>query len=267
MEALGHHLMFRLIDDRVIVPSTPKRRLLARTVYRLATPAGLVGFGVADSHLHVALRASRGRSGKLAHDLCCALHFAVEPRQHFERTRIKPIENQKHLETVLGYAFRQKWHHGIQVDALRDGTSLPELLGLRVLTCSSVLLVRELLPRLRREDLLRYLGPPLLELAAGLDPERDPPAAVLDAAAGAFGLPDLEGRCERSRAARAALLQVPASAPLSTELQGRLALPRSSVWRARQQAVPASHDRAVRLQLGLRRWLREHGRRDEDSLG
>ena len=267
MEAIGHHLMFRLIDDRVIVPSTPKRRLLARTVYRLATPAGLVGFGVADSHLHVALRASRVRSGKLAHDLCCALHFAVEPLQHFERTRIKTIENQRHLETVLGYAFRQKWHHGIQVDSLRDGTSLPELLGLRVLTGSGVLLVRELLPRLRREDLLRYLGPSQLEPAASLDPDRDPPGAVLDAAAGAFGLPGLGGRCERTRAARTALLSIPGPRPLTDEILERLSLPRTTAWRARQRQAPASHERAVRLQLGLRRWLREHGRRDEDSLG
>ncbi len=267
MEAIGYHLMFRLLDDRVLVPSTAKRRLLARVTYRMAEPAGLVVFGVADTHLHLALRASRARAGKLAHDLCCALHFAVEPQQLFERTRIKPIETQRHLENVVGYAFRQKWHHGIQVDALRDGTSLPELLGLRVLSASIVMRVRELLPRMRRQDLLQLLGLPALEAVDSLEPDLDSPGMVLDAAAGAFGLPALGGRSKDARSAAAALLRLPAPADLRRAFIAELSLDRSTVWRLGRASVPAEHLRALRLQLGLRRWLAEHGRRDEDSLG
>jgi hypothetical protein len=267
MESIGHHLMFRLLDDRVIVPSTGKRRVLARTVYRLAEPAGLVGFGVADTHLHLALRCDRRRAGKLAHDLCCALHFAIEPLQHFERTRIKRIDNQRHLENVLNYALRQRRHHGILVDALRDGTSLPELLGLRVLARGSVLRVRELLPRLTRETLAEHLGPRMLEPAGALELERDSIPDILDAAAGCVGLVDLGGVGSQSRGARAALLQLPADGPLRSELVQRMRLTRGTAWRLSTMPVPADHERALRLQLGLRRWLREHGQRDEDSLG
>ncbi len=167
----------------------------------------------------------------------------------------------------MGYAFRQKRHHGILVDALRDGTSLPELLGLRVLARRSVTTVRELLPRLRRRDLMEYLGPGALEPVAELDLSLDPLEDVLDAAAGALGLASLVGGDRRTRLGRATLLQVPSSKDLESGVRHALALTASTTTRLRRMVVPTSLARAVRLQLGLRRWLREHGRRDEDSLG
>ncbi len=267
MEVIGHHLMFRLLDDRVLVPGIAKRRTLARTVYRLAEPAGLVAFGVADTHLHVSIEADRVRAGKLAHDLCCALHFAIEPKQLFERTRIKAIESQRHLQAVIGYAFRQKWHHGIQVDALRDGTSLPELLGLRLLAGPSLQRVRELLPRVSREELMRWLGPGSLEPALQIREDHHPPELLIDAVAGAFGLAGLSGGDAWTRRARATLLQLPLTRPLAIAVRDRLAISRSGAARLRGVPLPPSHPRAVKLQIGLRRWLEEHGRRDEDSLG
>jgi len=259
--------MFRLLDDRVLAPGVRERRLLARTVIRMAEPAGLLVFSNADTHTHMVLDCDRARAGKLAHDLCCALHFSVEPGQHFERTRIKPVQSQQHLDNVVRYVLRQRTHHGLQVDPLGEGTSLPDLLGLRVLASRSPHRVHELLPRLRREELVALLGPEGLEPAQIIPGDLAELEAACEGAAAALGLLDLAGQDSRTRLAKAAVLQLSNDPALVAELRGSLQVSRTTSWRLRTMSVPAPLERALALQIAHRRWLRGQATVGSTSFG
>jgi hypothetical protein len=53
MTGLGHHLVLRLADDRVIAPSDAARRRLAREIARIARTLPVLAWKVADTHTHV----------------------------------------------------------------------------------------------------------------------------------------------------------------------------------------------------------------------
>ena len=51
--ALGHHIMLRLDDSRVIAPVVEDRRAMARAVLKAGRPFRLLAFRAADTHLHL----------------------------------------------------------------------------------------------------------------------------------------------------------------------------------------------------------------------
>ena len=252
-----------LDDDRVLAPSVGARRELARSVYRACRGFSLLAFGAADTHLHLAALEDRERCGKLVHGLCCSLRSSLDLPVPFAPVRYKALVDQHHMRNAFHYTLGQRNRHGVQSDPFLDASSLPELLGLRLLGTDRLLLVREHLPRVRRNDLLRHLGPEQLQpvapeeiaelLTAGCGPW------LADAAAGALALPDLRGRQADTVTACAALARV--LEPVASSTAAVAAVGRSSTWirRLRRKEPAPDLERAVLGQVALRCWLwREH---------
>ncbi len=258
MKELGYHLMFRLDDDRVIAPSDAARRTLARTVYRVSAGFKLLAFGAADTHLHVVALCDRRRAGQLAQAIACALRIALALPVPFFPVRIKALEDQHHMLSAFHYVLSQRNRHGIHSDPFLDASSLPELLGMRLLTCDCVKRVREHLPRVSRTDLLRHLGPPQLEPGRFTPTPSVEYQLLRDAAAGALGLADLSRRTSSTTLARRTLVQCTPGAGGTGELAELIGRSPSQVRRLRQPPVPPRVAHALRLQLALRTWLLEN---------
>jgi hypothetical protein len=248
MSELAWHLMFRTDDDRVIAPSPAMRRILARTVYRVAEPYRLLVFGAADNHLHLVACCSRQEAGRLAQSLAAALRWRLSLPVPFAPVRMKAVEDQRHLHTVFHYCLSQRNRHGVQSDPYLDASSLPELLGARLLATDSQQRVRELLPRVTRDCLLPHVGTRVLSPTKEL-------VEPADAAAGALGLPSLDVRPDEAMAGRAALVQLAGPGVSSTILAPVLSRSPSYVRRLRSYPVEPALFRAVGLQLALRVWL------------
>jgi hypothetical protein len=145
--ALGYHVMIRLDDDRVLTRNTDSRRIAARVFLRHGRRAGLVAFAIADTHAHAVVVCPRAAAGRFAHAVEIALSRQLKLEVCFEPARIKAIRTQRHLYSCFYYVLRQDDHHGLGVDRAREGTSLPDLLGLRVGAGFVRDNVRSLLPR------------------------------------------------------------------------------------------------------------------------
>ncbi len=252
MQELAWHLMFRTDDDRVIAPSTAARRALARTVYELAGPCGLLAFGAADNHLHVVVVCSRELAGRLAQRLAVALRARLGIAVRFFPTRFREVRDQRHLRAVLHYVLGQRNHHGLGSDPFLDASSLPELLGMRLLRTDSVGLVRELLPRVTRGELQKHLGVATLELGPSL-------VQPVDAVAGALGLADLDVDRALGHLGRAAVVQLCGDEMPTRVLMELLNRGPRTISRLRGVEVPLRLMRAAQQQLALRQVLqREH---------
>lgn len=202
-EPIGYHVTLRLEDDRPIATTKAARRLLARVVLTQGKQRGLLAFGVADDHLHAELATDRASAGAFALYVETALRWQLGLGARFDRARIRPLYDQRHAYNTFHYAHRQDSRHELALDHAREGTSLPDLLGLRVLDPSLIARVRTHLPRIRRGDLVERFSPGVFE--------RSPSGAIrlevlAEAAAAALALPDLRGRSvDVWRARRAAV--------------------------------------------------------------
>ncbi|MBN1335216.1 MAG: hypothetical protein JXB39_04590, partial [Deltaproteobacteria bacterium] len=163
MSTIAWHLMFRLVDQRVIAPSTAERRTLARTVYESCAAGGLLAFRGSDTHLHAVVLCDRVMAGAIARNLAIRLRWALDLDTRFDATRFQPVQDQRHLSNAVEYVLRQDVRHGFENDRLHDASLLPDLLGLRLLGPEVVRRFREHLPRLGRSSLLGFLGVPDLE--------------------------------------------------------------------------------------------------------
>ena len=108
--------------------------------------------------------------------------------------------DQRHLDHLFDYLFRQEEHHGIDLDPLFVASNLLDLLGLRVTGEYTRDHVGTFLPRVTRPRLLAFLGLP--------DLDRTPivVADLAEAAAAAFALVELVGKAAVTvRARRAAV--------------------------------------------------------------
>jgi len=57
---LGQHIFCRLKNDNAIAKDIGGRRLVAETVLRIGRRLGLLGFGLADTHLQMSATGSEG---------------------------------------------------------------------------------------------------------------------------------------------------------------------------------------------------------------
>jgi hypothetical protein len=196
----------RLEDDRPIATTQAARRVVARVVLTQGEERGLLAFGAADDHLHAALAADRASAGAFARYVESALVWHLGLAARFERARIRPLHDQKHAYNTFHYVHRQDARHELELDPAREGTSLPDLLGLRVVETSLIARVREHLPRIRRDDLVRHFPPGAFDIDAPIDLD-----VLAAAAAAALALADLRGRS--SEVLRARLAAVHAAGP------------------------------------------------------
>ncbi len=250
MHELAWHLMFRTDDDRVLAPSPEARRALARTVYRVADGVGLLAFGAADTHLHLVVVCTRARAGRLAQQLTLALRAQLGIPVGFSRTRFREVRDQHHLRNVFHYVLGQRKHHGLNTDPFLDASSMPELLGARLLRTESVALARELLPREGGGGLLRHLGLAQLEPCTEL-------VEPVDATAGALGLGSLDDHRALGLVGRAAVVELCGEELSNIELQALLERSANTICRLRHLEVPPELIRAAQLQMAMRKHLRE----------
>jgi hypothetical protein len=245
-EAFAYHLVLRLSDSRPIATTTAQRRVVARVVLQQGTRRGLLGFGLGPDHLHIEAAAPRRVVGELAKYVATALRARLQIRAAFGRAWIEPTRDQRHLRNRILYAMGQDRHHRGGLDPMFEATSLPDLLGLRVVDAEIEGRVRACVPKLLKTDILGLLPAGALDIKPpfGLD-------LLAHAAAAAFALEDLRGRSAETVLARHAAVLAASKAP-SRELSHSLGISTRAVQRMRSRPSDLRSVHAVRGQLWLR---------------
>lgn len=246
-EPLGFHVTMRLEDDRPIATTPAALRVLARVVLSQGETRGLLAFGAADDHVHAALVTDRASAGAFAHHVETALRWQLDLRARFDRARIRPLHDQRHAHNTFRYAHRQDARHDLHLDRARDGTSLPDLLGLRVLEMSLVARVRARLPRVRREELVAQFPPGAFDEPSVIELDM-----LADAAAAALALPDLRGRSVDAGRARRAAVHAAGPAVSSKRLSDCLEIGVRAIQSLRTSARELPVIRAIEKQAQLR---------------
>jgi hypothetical protein len=249
--AFAHHVTARLVIERGLARTASELRLAASTLFRHGEARGLVLFRFADTHLHLILASDRRVTGMFARVAECALRKLLRIPIAFEGARIRPIESIRHAFNAFRYGFTQEAHHGTSFDEAHDGSSLPELLGMRIRRSGIVERVRSLLPRLKRENLLEWLGTKVI------DDEAAPmePSLLRDAACAAFGVASLVGRTLEHGLARRAAVELCSRVAPTISPGTLLELPARTIYRCRFDVPTAAEVIAVEKQLRLRTWL------------
>jgi hypothetical protein len=243
VDPLGFHITFRLLPDRNIAPSPAARRLLARTIAKVARPFPVLAFRWADTHGHVLVVCTREVAGELARRIEIALQHALKPGVPFAPAFFTPIADLHHLRSAFAYILKQDDRHGFANDPCHEASNLVDLLRGRVVAVWTREHVIEHLPRTKRSDLLaiaRWDGAP------GATYE-----GLADAAAAAVALPNVDGNRADAVRARRAAIEVGSSLP-TRELARLLGMTSQGIRRLRRAPVDADVVRAVHLQLGLR---------------
>lgn len=252
---LAHHVMMRLDDGRVIARSGPEYRTAAAALLKQGEARGLLAFRVVDSHIHALLVCDRETAGAFARYAGGSLSKRLGLATPFSPARIDPVRTQSHLANTFLYVLRQERRHGIDSDPMHDGSSVPELLGMRVVAPWLRARVAAHLPRVRRSDLEPALG-----VAFSTEGASEPPtlhiAALEESAAAAFALPRLVARRDTLAVeARLAAVHSIRDATLA-DVATPLAVDVATVCRLRSRVAPPAHVRAVTLQLAARSRLR-----------
>ena len=248
MSDLAQHVMLRLRDDRVIAPDAAARRRLARTVLELGRGRGLLCFRGADTHVHLLVLGQRSTAAELARRIEIALALGLGRGVGFSSAHLRPVESQQHLLRAFWYVLRQDERHGLDGDAFHDASSLPDLLGARVLGSWTAEAVRAALPRVRREELAERLG------LSEAEPAELSLAPLEDAASAAIALPNLRGRTADVVSARRAALAVARDRARPGDAAAALGLSERTARHMLTRGDTVSHAlvRAVRMQLVLR---------------
>jgi len=185
--SIGFHLMMRLVTMGAIARAKGALRLASQLVLRAGKYRGLLAHRFADTHLHALLNGTRAQAGMFARVVETALRCVLRLNAPFDRCHMRAVHDERHLLNVLRYILRQEDHYGTAFDEAHDGSSLPDLLGLRVGAEWLAAGVEAALPRVHRQTVLGWLGLPDLESG---DMEI---ALLADAAAAAWGLGSLRG--------------------------------------------------------------------------
>jgi hypothetical protein len=253
MHPLAFHVTARLFDDRVITPTTSNRRRLARSILRFGKESGLLVFAIVDTHLHAALVCSREAAGRFIWRTELSAQALFRYGVPFERARIRRITDQKHLANAFRYVLRQYQRHGLEMDPFFDGTALPDLLGFRAGNAWLPGRVRQLLPRVRREELLEIVGDIDFD---GLPTSFSP---LREAALAALGISDLHVPTIPAASARAAAVHAAGPSLGGTATARLLGITPRTVHRILGRPREPLAVTAVHRQLILREALVEAG--------
>ena len=242
MEPIGYHITLRLEEDRPIATSPAERRLLARTVLTVARPFKLLAFRWADTHGHFLCIGDRATCAELARRIEIALQVHFRPGVRFARPRFKPVFNLWHLQEAAFYIWRQDKRHGFGNDPHHDSSNLPDLLGARVSGIWTAGVVRELLSRIGRDELLAVAGWGTLgETSVGY---------LVEASVSAACLPELSGRSEEVVAARrAAVVALPERTSI---LSTALGVTKQAIRKMRKAETNPLLVHAIEMQLRIR---------------
>jgi hypothetical protein len=247
---LGFHIGLRLEGDRNLAPDTASRRVFARTVLKAARPFGLLACRWVDTHGHMEIMGSREEAGEAVRRAEIALQRALEPGSSFVRAYIKPMMDFAHVKSTFAYVLGQQEHHGVVIDPFHDASNGPDLIGARTIGARTALTVRKHLPRVRREDILEWLG---MEDPESFDPA---PFGLAEAGAAAIGVEALVGSGAAVRSARRAIVHF-AELPVAM-LAEALGVSVRTVHRLRAGTPDEAVLRALRQQLAMRQAPMRH---------
>jgi hypothetical protein len=254
MSHLAQHIRTRLVDGRVIATTAAERRLAMHTIFRLATDSHLLAVALVDAHLHLLARCSLAAASRLVHRIEVGLKRQLALEVGFVKYPHVPVRDARHLRYAFRYVLTQHEHHGLDIDPLREGTNLHDLLGLRLAGAYTHSSVRRWLPRTSPAQLLEWLRVRTLEPTDG--PLEWLETATLSAAC----LIGLRGNGLEVRQARRAALEVAGARIRPHELAERLGTSERTLYRLKQQPADARLVRAIRLQLALRAQLARQSR-------
>lgn len=244
---IGFHVTLRLEDSRPLATTLAAIRTVARVVLVQGEKRGLLAFGTADDHVHAELATDRASAGAFALYVETSLRNRLGIAARLEPARIRPLRDQKHAYNTFHYVHRQDERHELERDLTREGTSLPDLLGLRVLPTSLVARVRTHLPRVRRDDLIGQLPRGTVDASAKTDL-----SLLVDAACAVFALPELRGQSVDVARARRAAVHVAGPNVRSEHLADFLGVGRRSVQLLRSMPPEPHVLHAVEAQVRLR---------------
>ncbi|NUP12411.1 MAG: hypothetical protein HOW73_40720 [Polyangiaceae bacterium] len=254
----------RLIDSRVLAPDSTARRAIARVVANQAGSRGLLVFAAADTHVHWIATCSREVAGELARRIGGSLSKRLRLPVAFEASRFVPVWDQAHLTRAVLYVLRQREHHDVSADPTLDGTSLPDLLGWRLLGPNAdayVARTAALLPRLRRTDFLELAG------LGELQPAAEARADLAEAAAAAFGLAEVSGITRAHVLAKRAAVHAGLRCDVHLDtIAASLRVCLRSAQRMRAEPADDGAVKAVGYQLAIRATLRRRGAEREQDV-
>ncbi len=259
MTPFAHHLVMRLRNDQVIAPDLAERRLLARVVLERTRGEEVLCFGLPDNHLHLEHVGPRRRGLEIARRIEISLKRRLSLPVGFASAYAKPIFTQFHLRNGFRYVLCQGQRHRLTNDPDREGTSLPDLLGMRNLSDGSAAVARRWMPRLTRGELLSWCGVAETELHVPDFSLEDLRRAALAASARMR----LEGTDRESVQIRCAIAHLCRERATVAELAGAFHVGERSVKRLRARAPEPGWVRAIRQQLA---W-RSRPRREEIPTG
>lgn len=247
-KAVGYHITMRLEEDWGVARTPEALRHVSCMMVRHGEKRGLLAHRVADTHLHVLLQCDRVKAGQFAHAIESALRQTLQLPVSFERARIRPLRSPRHLANALRYVLRQEEHHGTRFDPAHEGSSVQDLLGMRVLwRDGSTRRLTSLLPRLQRAEVLSWID------AEALDSVIPDTRLAPEAALAALGLSSFVGQSPPHVAARRLLVHnSPNISALATILPD--CSPRALRY-LRATPVKPVHAKAMAMQLRYRTLL------------
>ncbi len=243
---LGHHVTFRLVDSRVIAPTTTDQRRMAKAVLLALRPYALLAFRCADTHGHLELLGSAADAREAAHRALIATSKTLALPVRFQPAHLEAIHDQAHLDRAFRHVLRQDEHHGFAHDPWLDASNAPDLLGLRSVGTWTATTVRRALPRIDRAALLDATG------LTGLDEQQPDATDLADAAAAAIAAPKLTGRSAPVVAARCAAVHVGRSMRSTADVAALLDISPRAVCKLAARTPDDALVQAVTGQLRLR---------------
>ena len=213
--ALAWHFVLRLIDGRVVLPTPTDRADAYRRMLRIGGRFGLLVFHLGVDHIHAVLACSETDVPRFAHAIECSITLGTRREVGFGHYYVKPVSDQGHLRSLVGYVLRQERKHGTALDPRHVGSNGPDLAGGRITGARQRFLLGRMVPRLRPDTIEQLLldGRPKRRLEtlgpapAGLTGEALE-RLLREAAISAIGQASWTGRTRGGPDARRALLEV-----------------------------------------------------------
>jgi hypothetical protein len=251
--ALAFHLTLRLEDDRAIARDSHERRVVARVLLQRAAAVRLLGFFVADTHVHVLVACDRRRAGSFAQAVEAALHARLGLAVRFEAARVRRVNDQGHLTSSFRYVLRQHLRHGLPPHIVVDASSAADVCGLRAVDRDMPGRLLGFLPRLDLDPATTGID------RAAIDASPPLLADLADAAAAVLALPDLEGADPERVALRHAAVHAARRLGIRpADLEHALSLHPRSILRLRSTAADPRLVAGIERQLRLRGHAAQH---------
>ena len=237
------HVTARRSQDGLLVLGLVQLHLVVALAHRFLGPAGLVAFGFTDDHVHFLFIGDRAAVGEAVRCFEASLtrRLGAPP---FERARIRPVTSRRHLVNTIRYVLFQVEQHELLSDPNHVGSSLHELLGLRVDPSGLCARVLAAAPRRAIEEYARQLPWGLDALEGWDEPLTRDELVALKAAmlhAWASVLPAARNPREPKNAARLSAVLAAEGWPTSPVARA-LEVDPSTVRRLRRQLRAASSD-------------------------